>query len=382
MTIKTIYCLCILLVLTSCTMQKNASTTSSSSISSLKLVNIFEIPYNQPFNNTTIGGLSSIDYNRKEDAFYFICDDRSKINPARFYRANIAINEKGIDTVIFTDVKFLHQQNGALYPNSNQNPYKTPDPESLRFNSKTNQFIWSSEGERNITNKDTILNNPSITIIDTIGNFIEEYQLPDNILMSVENKGPRINSVFEGLSFNKDYSKLYASIEQPLLQDGDEPDTLYKTCLSRIFVFDTKTKKAIAQFAYPLDAVAHAPRPANKPKMNGISEILWLNKNQLLIMERSYSFGVFANTIKIYIADLSSATDVSNIYSLKESNSFKPIAKKLLFNSDSLKKYVDNVEGLTFGPKLSNGKNSLLWVVDNNFSAIEQSQVFLFEIEE
>ena len=49
---------------------------------------------------------------------------------------------------------------------------------------------------------------------------------------------------------------------------------------------------------------------------------------------------------------------------------------------DDLGIYVDNIEGVTFGPLLPNGKKTLLLVADNNFNPIEQSQVFLFEISE
>ena len=47
---------------------------------------------------------------------------------------------------------------------------------------------------------------------------------------------------------------------------------------------------------------------------------------------------------------------------------------------DDLGIYVDNVEGITFGPRLPNGHQTLVLVADNNFSAQEQTQFFLFEV--
>ena len=47
---------------------------------------------------------------------------------------------------------------------------------------------------------------------------------------------------------------------------------------------------------------------------------------------------------------------------------------------DALGIYVDNVEGITFGPTLPNGHRTLLLVADNNFAVFEKTQFFLFEI--
>ncbi len=47
---------------------------------------------------------------------------------------------------------------------------------------------------------------------------------------------------------------------------------------------------------------------------------------------------------------------------------------------DSLGVYVDNVEGMCFGPTLPNGHKTLVMVADNNFQLFETTQFFLFEI--
>src|SRR6478736_1081475 len=91
-------------------------TSKDINIQSLKFINEYVIPFNLKFKETTVGGLSGIDYDKKNDLYYFICDDRSAINPARFYTAKIKITEKGIDTILFQDVKFFLQQNGETYP--------------------------------------------------------------------------------------------------------------------------------------------------------------------------------------------------------------------------------------------------------------------------
>ena len=98
------------------------------------------------------------------------------------------------------------------------------------------------------------------------------------------------------------------------------------------------------------------------------------------MVERSYSVGRPASTIKVFIVDLSAATDIKNTGSLKNNTNFIPVSKKLLLNMDDLGIYIDNIEGVTFGPLLPNGHKTLLFVSDNNFNALQRSQLLLFEV--
>ena len=74
------------------------------------------------------------------------------------------------------------------------------------------------------------------------------------------------------------------------------------------------------------------------------------------------------------------ATDVSEYPSLLTGN-FQPISKRLLLNMDSLGIYVDNIEGVCLGPKLPNGKQSLVFISDNNFRKEQVTQLLLFQID-
>jgi hypothetical protein len=114
--------------------------------------------------------------------------------------------------------------------------------------------------------------------------------------------------------------------------------------------------------------------------VNGISEILSLGDRKLLTVERSFSTGSLACTIKIFTADLSQATHVENIASLTERPPDLSVQKKLLLNMDNLGIFIDNIEGVTFGPDLPNGHKTLLFVSDNNFILFEKMQILLFEV--
>ena len=364
-----------------CSCSPTRQNQKTAAIPHLKFLNEYIIPFNYQFQNTTVGGLSGIDYDPKKNEYYFISDDRSDKNPARFYTANILINNNKIDSVIFRNTIFLKDRSGNFYPNSRQDPFHTPDPEALRLDPKTQTFIWSSEGERIVNTQKTILENPAVTEAGSNGNFIDTFNLPSQVKMSAKEYGPRQNGVFEGLTFTDDYNSLLVSVEEPLLQDGPAAGTGDSSGICRIIKFNMATKKAVAEYAYKIDPVAHPPFRPGGFKINGIPDILSFGNNQLLVLERSFSTGNLSCTIKVYLADISGAENILNVNSLKDTTGIKTIPKKLLLNMDDLGIYIDNIEGVTFGPTLPDGKKSLLFIADNNFNPLEKTQVLLFEIE-
>lgn len=378
MKIKFPLILFILFITGSCTTSKKLN--QSQPINSLKFINEYTIPYNFQFESTTVGGLSGIDYDNKNKVYYMICDDRSDRNPARFYTAIININKNKIDTVIFIAATFFKNSMGKYYPNSKENPSLVPDPEAMRLNAKTKNFIWSSEGERIVSNEKTILLNPSITITDQKGQYIDTFLLPDNFRMRATENGPRRNGVFEGLAFSGDSKTLFVSTEEPLYEDGPRAGLQDSSGIIRIIKYDVASKKPIGQYAYIIDPVAYPPLIKDGFRVNGVSDILWLNQNQLLVVERSFSLGIMSNTIKVYIANIREADNIENKLSLNSAISLKTISKRLLLNMDDLKMFIDNIEGVTFGPTLSNGKKSLIFVSDNNFNPLQRTQFLLFEI--
>ncbi len=366
------------LLLYSCTTTKKAIQ-SNVGITSLKYLDSYEIPFNFKYKNTTVGGLSGIDYNAKNDQYYLISDDRSDKNPARFYTAKIFFSLKGIDSLAFTNVENMLQPDEKVYPNSLQDRFKTPDPEAIRYNASKDYLVWSSEGERIVKTNDTVLTNPSVIMIGTDGKYLDSFALPVIMRMNATEKGPRRNGVFEGMSFADNYKTLYVNVEEPLYDDGPRAEVIENDAFIRIIKFDVKDKKSTAQYAYKLAPVAFAAKPENEFKINGVPDILSLANNKLLVIERSFSTGRLACTIRVFTADLNAATDISDI-TLKNNHSFMPAKKSLLLNMDDLGIYIDNIEGVTFGPLLPNGNKSLLFIADNNFTVLEKAQVLLFEV--
>ncbi|HVI46288.1 MAG TPA: esterase-like activity of phytase family protein [Chitinophaga sp.] len=366
--------------LAGCTTTRKTTGNTTGNIGRLQYIGKQVVPYNMPLEGTVTGGLSGIDYDPRSQQYYMICDDRSEHNPARFYTAKLYFSQTSFDSIRFTAVTPLLQANGATYPGNKVNAALTPDPEAMRYNARKGYLVWSSEGERIVNNKDTILTNPGIYEITTAGRYIDSFALPSQFRMQAAEKGPRRNGVFEGLGFTPDYRFMYVSLEEPRYEDGPRADINDTTALTRIIKFDNSTRQAVAQYAYRLEPVAHPATPTSGFKVNGISDIMVLDDNRLLTIERSFSTGVKDCTIKVYLTDLRHTTDVSRYNALKSVKGLRPAEKKLLFDFTALNTYIDNIEGVTYGPVLPNGHRSLVFVADNNFSPLEESQFFLFEL--
>lgn len=348
----------------------------------LKFLDVYVIPHNYKYKNTIIGGLSGIDYDKKSGEYYIISDERSASSPSRFYTAKINIQNSKIADIDFTSMHTLKRPDGSVFPPMKEDPVRAADPESIRYNPIKNNLVWSSEGDKATRNGTLVLQDPSIYEMDLKGNFIDSFQIPKNMRMKGGEAGPRTNGVFEGLTFDKNYKNLYVSTEEPLLEDDARADFDYAGAKIRITKYDAATKKPFAQYVYLLDAVARKPLIADAFRVNGVPEILWYDDNRLLVMERSFSTGILSCTIKIYMADLAGATNVLNISRLNDSTAYKPATKRLLFNLNSLGRFVDNLEGITFGPVLPNGNRYLILIADNNFQLLEKNQVFLFQVME
>lgn len=345
----------------------------------LRFLSSIEIPYNYKYNNTAIGGLSSIDYDASNNCYYFLSDDRSIVNPARYYTATINLSNNLINSVDWTSQTELKDPNNNSYTNWNLAPSTSIDPEELRYNPTNKTIVWTSEGARVLNNTPNVLQNPAIQTATLKGITTSTYPLPQNLYTSASDKGPRNNAGLEALAFDPQYKTLYTALEEPLIED-DTQANLTKGGLVRLYRFDTKTQKNTAQYAYQIDPVAQAPMPENGFMVNGISTMAYYKPNQLWVVERSYSTGNQACTIKIYLCKLAQASRVEKRKSLQNSK-LQLAEKKLILNLNSLGIFIDNIEGITFGPKLANGKASVLMVSDNNFSDKQKTQILLFEVD-
>ncbi|WP_284743463.1 esterase-like activity of phytase family protein [Amycolatopsis sp. RTGN1] len=334
------------------------------------------VPNSLLFQGTVVGGLSSIDHDPRTGGYALICDDRSAINPARFYTATFPVSADGVGPVTFTGTKPLLRPDGTPYPPLTQNDPSKPqneqtiDPEELRVDPWTGDYYWSQEGERTATT----LIDPSIREARRDGKYVRDLPIPANEKMT-PTAGPRQNLVLEGITFTGFGSLLASEVEGPLLQDGPEPTTT-AGALSRI-TLQSRFGPILAQYAYPQEPLFAAPVPPTAFATTGVSSMLAVDQadpTKFLMMERSFSTGV-GNKVRVYEIDTKGATNVLNVKSLADAKDVKPVKKRFLFDAADLGlSTVDNLEGMTWGPKLPNGERSLIIVSDNNFSATQVTQ--------
>jgi len=373
------FCLIIAVFFSACSISRNIKGRERT-VSSVNFLDEYVLPLNQTFQNTFVGGLSGIDYDAGNNQYYLISDDPSQFSPARFYAAQIDIKENKIDTIRLTKVTFIQQEDGIQYPKYQQGKNSKADGESIRYNPVKNNLIWSNEGERLFRKTDTTIVQPALTFISTSGKFLDTVALPSGFHITKQNYGVRKNAFFEGLTYADNFKTLYASLEEPLYQDGEQSHFGFDQALTRITKFNVQAKKSIAQYAYQLDALPIKPTAESDWNLNGISEILAINNHTLLIMERAWAKGRDDHSfVRLYLVDLKGAENVIDNLSFIESKP-KPLHKKLLFDFDALNMHIDNIEGVTFGPKLANGNESLIFCVDNNFGKTQIQQFFLFEV--
>ena len=329
----------------------------------LNFLSEYILPENVIIDSTVVGGLSGIDY--YNGMYYLVCDDAS--NP-RYYVATIKIDKTEIfDIAIEKMIKVQDTFSDYL------------DLESIRYDAKTEMVLLTSEGHIKKQKNPLFFNSKA-------SGKIENYFNVPSAFYSNNIQGPRHNGTFEGLSKSVDGNGYWIAMELPLKIDGPEPQLIKTNSPVRITYIDALTNKAVNQFAYLLDPIAKQPK--GDFAVNGLTDILEYDKNKFFVIERSYSsgWGNQSNTIKIFNIDATEVTNTLEMDNLSEDD-YIPATKELLLDFENLRdklthNRIDNIEGISFGPILSNGNKTLILVSDNNFNRFEKqlNQFILLEI--
>ena len=302
--------------------------------------------------NMLIGGLSDVD--ASNGFYYFVVDDAKQ---PRFLKAKITIEDDTIRAVNFLKGTHLKKESSKFFTAN------ALDLEAVFIDEEKQQLNFSSEGNIKLGKK------PTIFTTDLEGTFIAEYQLPEE-LNNLENI--QHNGALEGVSKSIDTKGFWSAMEAPLKKDGAAPTFTKTPSPVRITYYNFVTKKATKQFAYQLE---HITKPAKgNVNLSGLTAILEYEVNKFLIIERTYQsgYGAYGNIVRIFKAEINlETTNILGVTALSEQK-FIPLKKTLVFDFETVKDkltdgIIDNIEGVTFGPKLKNGNQSLLLVSDNNF---------------
>jgi hypothetical protein len=344
---------------------------------SLEFLGEYQLP-KTTFQDTPVGGLSAITYDRQRDRFYALSDDRSNLAPARFYTIGLQLSAEdrssvNIERLDIEDVSFLKDKEGNTYPPN------SIDPEGIALSPRGTVFI-ASEG---IPSRDI---DPFIGEFDL---FSAQKQLdlpiPERYLRNPEDetKGIQENLAFESLTVSRsglaadDPFRLFTATESALLQDKlEDPTAKTRIRLLHYVINPVSSPVAIAEHLYLLD-------PAELEIIsNGLTELMALDREgYFLSLERT--FGFTGAGAKIFEVVIGNATDTSRIDSLAGNlGKVRPVNKKLVLDLSELGIYLDNLEGMSLGPRLPDGSQSLLLVSDDNFNEEQITQFLLFRLVE
>ncbi len=328
----------------------------------LRLIGEATLPHRLDFKGTAVGGLSGLDYDPARDLWIAISDDR---RGARAYTLRLPLTAERLGPPELLDVVALRAP-------------PQPDAESVRWRPGTGTFVWSTEGDvrRGIA--------PSLHESAADGSLLRTFALPPHFAVDPQGRrGPRHNLGFEGLALTPDGRQAWVAMENALLQDGPEPTVQAPGGPCRFTVFDLASGRALGQRAYVPEAI---PRPPTAPPLfadNGVAEILMLDAEHMLVLERAYMAGV-GNALRLYRVQLSSSDDTLAMAQLVP-DQFKPLAKTLVADFSAYLgpglSRLDNTESLAWGPVLQ-GKRTLVLLSDDNFNPLQVTQFVAFALSE
>ncbi|MBW4541807.1 MAG: esterase-like activity of phytase family protein [Myxacorys chilensis ATA2-1-KO14] len=329
------------------------------------------------FKDTAVGGLSGITYDRQQDQFYAVSDDRSDRAPARFYTLKLQIDttskQPSLKQVDVQDVTLLKDETGKTFA------AKTIDTEGIAL-SQTGSLFISSEGAV----KEGVP--PFIGEFDLkTGQLRRKLAIPERYLPDdskpVQQRGIRDNLGFEALTVSSngiaaEPFRLFTAVEAPLIQDLEAPNP-QRVAKNRLLHYLIEGNRAtiIAEHVYPLE-----PRPVAVLE-HGLTDLLSIDQaGHFLSLERTFGLGGF--DVKLFQTVTGTATDTAEIESLRGDQKGLQLARKrLLLNTADLGIAIDNLEGMTLGPRLPDRSPSLVLVSDDNFNTFTQAtQVLLFRV--
>lgn len=331
------------------------------------------LPAGMPFGGTVVGGLSSITYDLERDRYYAISDARPEIGQGahRFYTLRIDVADGHLDpgdvtveaVTTFVDTAGLPFEPGSL------------DPEGLTLTQR-GTLVMTSEGFASADGNPGNDRDPRVLEFALDGRQVGEVALPSYVHPVPGVSGVRNNLGIESAAVTSNGRFLFTGFENALAQDGTAA-TPTTTSPARVQRFDPRTGRLEREYVYRTDTVAEAPDDPAAFSVNGLVELLPLDSQFLLTMERSFTVGK-GNTVRLYRAALPGATDVQGEADLDEAGQIREARKRLLLDLDSLGLTLDNLEGMTLGPQLPDGSRALLLVSDNNFTPGQVSQFLLF----
>ncbi len=326
-----------------------------------------------------LGGFSAIEYSGSNNRFMLLADrgpaDGATGFECRWHVADLQLNlpSKSVVPQLVATQKLQSSDakplQGAL---------------SLLENPQTVQLAFDPEGFRKLASGDWVVTDeygPTISLFNPQGKMKSRWALPDwmhlsqGVTASEWNRGTVPNRGLEGVAITPDGQLGLAVMQGALGQDAEISGKKRIGKFARIVAFDpSQPGPTSKQFAYPLESAS-----------TGLSEILAWDNTRFLVLERDGESGKDARCKKIFLIDISKATDVSKFDSIGPQSlpiGVEPVEKELLIDLLNPEygfhgeKAQEKPEGMTWGPNLEDGRKTLWVCYDNDFE-VERPNLFL-----
>ncbi|TWT34840.1 esterase-like activity of phytase family protein [Blastopirellula retiformator] len=334
------------------------------------------------------GGISALEYAGVGNR-YIALPDRGPDDGATGYQCRYQVVEINVQpgaaspvTVALKETHILHDAKNRCFTGASQAIKCTDDcagrldPEGIRVLADGRKFLSDEYG-------------PLVLLLDANDRETRRYQMPAHLRClhpsdskKAENNdntiGRASNRGMEGLAITQDGKKLVGIMQSSLLQDGLRTGSgKIMGRYARLVEIDVDSGE-VREFAYPMDDPSY-----------GMSEILACGPGQFLVLERDGEQGEAAKYRQLNWIDLNGATDIASVESLpadKLPAEIKPVQKRtfLDFNAPEFhlagKEMPEKIEGLTFGPKLADGRQTIVLAVDNDFEGSLPTKFWVFAV--
>ena len=334
----------------------------------IEYLNQVVLPNKMAFQKTKIGGLSGLYFDPKTQKLFAVSDDRGFVNEPRIYEFKIQISPKDFK-VEPQKVIFLTVNESELSHKTTASPSKlfsrVLDMEAISM-TPWGDFLLTNEGDMN--KKPRV--NPQLFSVNAAGTIMREFDVPKDFLpepSGEQKKGVQNNLAFEGLAMNPNGKEWIMATEAALLQDPKDQVRFIQYEMPEAWVL-----KPGKEYRYPM------PQGKANPKsliefQKGVSEIVYLNDHELLVLERLLDISSDGAKLQIQMFQ----TD------LKQPGPDGVLNKKMVLDFSSLEAKIghnENYEGMTWGPTLPDGRRSLIVVSDDNFMSEQRTQFLLFAV--
>ena len=336
-----------------------------------------------------LGGFSAIAYTGTGNR-YIVLPDRGPAGGSggyrcRFHEMELTVSTKAqpVVSVKLLATHLLTDEQGRSFVGlssaiDEQHPEQSLrlDPEGVRVGSDGTIYICDEYG-------------PHVLAFDAKGRLQRRLPVPKHFQVSrpaatreeehaANQQGRQTNRGLEGLALTSDGKFLYAIMQGPLLQDhpfDSEGERLGVNV--RIWEINLSSGHT-RELVYVLDRPGH-----------GISEILSVDASRFIVLERDNKPGSEAKTKRLYEIDITAATDVSQLGSLPAAGlpeGVQAVGKRpfLDFLDEKLglrgNAFPEKLEGLSFGPDLTDGRRLLIISSDNDFVSTEPSWFWAFSV--